>query len=90
MTYQYELPCYDRCKSFYGKAQVTYDLDAQTATLKSYRTFVCRFHFDTGEFERLWSGYSATTMRHINSFCIHIGQSSLGGKAWWDKLPIAS
>lgn len=42
-----------------------------------------------GEFVRLWSGYSVTTMRHINSFLDFFGISG-GGKAWWDAQTISA
>ena len=53
---------------------------------------ICAFIFAftiirNGNFERLWSGYSATTMRHINSFIDTFGTNG-GGKAWWDKLAV--
>lgn len=35
--------------------------------LVSYETRVARVASD-GSFHRLWSGYSATTMRHVNEF----------------------
>lgn len=88
MNHTTELPCYDRCKSFYGKAHVIYDPEKRTYTLRSYETDVIRYLPKIDEFERLWSGYSVTTMRHVNSFCAHMGHPSLGGKAWWDSLPV--
>lgn len=56
---------YDRAKSFYGKAKVI-EKDGETV-LQSYDTQVCKISA-SGEFVRMWSGYSVTTMRHINSF----------------------
>lgn len=38
-----------------------------------------------GKLEKLWHGYSATTMRHINSFCDTFGIDG-GGKRWWENL----
>ena len=80
----YELSCYDSRKSFYGKATV---LETESGYyLKSYDTIVCYFSRN-GEFIRLWDGYSATTMRHINSFLLYCRVSGCyGGKAWWDEL----
>jgi hypothetical protein len=71
ITKNYELPCLDSRKSFYGKAFVKIERD--TATLQSYSTDVIKYNMETGEVTRLWAGYSATTMRHINSFLIHMG-----------------
>lgn len=79
----YELPCYDSRKSFYGKARVIEAPEGRY--LQSYDTVVCFISYG-GTFEKLWSGYSATTMRHINSFMHHIGWTECGGKAWWDNL----
>ena len=69
-------------KSFYGRALV-YVTDDGTKTLRSYQTAVCRVTPD-GVFHRMWSGYSATTMRHVNAFLKLYGIPG-GGKAWWDK-----
>lgn len=60
---QFDLPVVnDIRKSFYGKAKVT-ELDNGDIELTSYNTVVCRIH--NGVFQRLWNGYSATTMRHL-------------------------
>ena len=61
-----ELQCRDGRKSFYKKAFIIERNDG--IYLKSYDTLVCRITH--GVFQRLWNGYSATTMRHINSFLI--------------------
>lgn len=76
---------HDRAKSFYGKAKVI-EKDGETV-LQSYDTEVCKINTN-GEFVRLWSGYSVTTMRHINSFIGMFGIEG-GGKKWWDALPTA-
>lgn len=79
-----ELPCTDSRKSFYGKATVIYTPD-NCKYLRSYNTIVC--YVDAfGIFHRTWDGYSATTMRHINSFLDYCHISG-GGKAWWDNYP---
>ena len=75
---------YDRVKSFYGKAKVI-EKDGETL-LQSYDTTVCKID-KSGEFVRMWEGYSATTMRHINAFIEMFGISG-GGKKWWDALPV--
>ena len=76
-------PIYANCKSFYGKAKVT-DL-GDLILLQSYKTTVCAIK--DGRFIRIWNGYSATTMRHINEF---IAQNDIpgGGKKWWDDLTV--
>lgn len=75
---------YDRVKSFYGKAKVI-EKDGETV-LQSYDTKVCKINA-SGEFVRMWGGYSVTTMRHINAFIEMFGIEG-GGKKWWDALPI--
>lgn len=82
----YELKPNNRQKSFYGKATVT-EHDNGTIELKSYNTIVCRIQ--NGIFQRLWGGYSATTMKHINAFVDYFGIAG-GGKAWWDGLGVVN
>lgn len=76
---------YDRAKSFYGKAKVI-ERDNGEKVLQSYNTFVCRITA-AGRFVRMWGGYSATTMRHVNSFLSFYDMNG-GGKAWWDMQPV--
>ena len=85
----YDLPVmgYDRAKSFYGKAKVI-EKDNGEKVLQSYNTEVCKIT-SGGEFVRLWSGYSVTTMRHVNSFLTFFNLSG-GGKAWWDAQTISA
>ena len=40
-----------------------------------------------GWFVRMWGGYSATTMRHVNSFLSFYDMNG-GGKSWWDMQPV--
>lgn len=77
----YELQPNDSRKSFYGKARVI-EKDNGEKVLQSYNTEVCKVT-SGGQFVRLWSGYNATTMRHVNSFLDLVGIAG-GGKAWWD------
>ena len=62
----YELAPTDSHKSFYGKAKVLVEND--TETLVSYDTPIIR-RYSNGKLERLWSGWSATTGRHVAAFC---------------------
>lgn len=78
-----ELMPTNRQKSFYGKAQVTFTDDG-AKTLFSYDTPILRINADNS-LTKLWDGYSATTMKHINSFCDTFGISG-GGKRWWETL----
>lgn len=83
----YELTPTDRRKSFYGKARVI-EKDNGEKVLQSYNTEVCKIT-SGGEFVRMWGGYSATTMRHVNSFLDCFGIPG-GGKAWWDAQAISA
>lgn len=66
MTRIYDLePLYQ--KSFYGKAKVEIKDDG-TETLYSYDTPIIRRNPD-GTLKRLWFDWSATTGKHIMSFC---------------------
>lgn len=81
---RYALQPTNNRKSFYGKAQVI-EQDNGDIELQSYDTIVARIR--NGNFERLWDGYSATTMNHINSFLDTFGIDG-GGKAWWISLEV--
>lgn len=79
----YELSPINGRKSFYGKCTVI-----ETSTrqyLKSYDTIVCYYDEVTKTFVKLWDGYSATTMNHINSFMKFLG-FNMGGKHFWESL----
>lgn len=82
----FDLKPTDGRKSFYGKAVVR-QLNG-TATLYSYETPVIRRNRD-GSFSRLWAGYSATTMRHVNAFMDHYGAPRGVSKSEWLALPVA-
>lgn len=75
----------DRAKSFYGKAKII-EMENGEKVLQSYNTFVCRITA-AGQFVRMWGGYSATTMRHVNSFLSFYNMSG-GGKSWWNMQPV--
>ena len=64
---KYELTPNDHHKSFYGKAYVIKS-DNGSETLYSYDTPIITKTI-SGEFKKLWEGWSATTGRHIASFC---------------------
>lgn len=72
-------------KSFYGKAKII-EYENGDVELLSYNTVVCRIH--NGLFQRVWNGYSATTMRHINAF-LTFYKIEGGGKTWWNALQVA-
>ena len=61
-----------------------YNSDTNTCTIFSYDTPV--FSCDSDGFHRLWSGYSATTLRDINT-CI-VGVRGKLTKKEWDAMPV--
>ena len=82
----YELhPVFDGAKSFYGKATIRTEGD--DIILRSYNTDVAKI--SCGKFIRLWSGYSATTMRHVAEFHKQAGLGGIG-KADWKKLRVCA
>lgn len=83
----FDLPCLDSRKSFYGKAQVIENKDG-SKYLRSYETIVCSIDA-SGKFKRHWSGYSPTTMRHVNSFLEFYGIYG-GGAKWWRDQEVVS
>ena len=76
--------------SFYGKAKVIRD-NFGTYYLQSYETIVAVYVDAPGNpdngFHRLWSGWSATTGRHISAFCSYVGCAQVNKKQW-DKMPV--
>lgn len=74
-------------KSFYGKAKVVstvVNLD-RYYTLHSYDTPVVSVYVDrngTPFVKKLWNGYSATTLRHINELLMQQGFPKLSARVW--------
>lgn len=75
----YELAPNNGRKSFYGQAKVIIN-DNGAEVLYSYDTPIMR-RYSSGKLERLWSGWSATTGRHVAAFC-GINKSA------WDKMEV--
>jgi len=80
----FDLRPVDNRKSFYGKCSVIEKNGAYF--LRSYNTIVCGLS-KSGKFSRYWGGYSATTQRHIDSFCAYFNIAG-GGKKWWEGQPV--
>lgn len=76
---KYEIIPQNGRKSFYVKAIVTEENGNKILT--SYTTDVARIDAQ-GHFARLWNGYSATTMNHVNSFRIMNGLNPISKKEW--------
>ena len=70
----FELPGSNHRASYYTN-------EAGELTLMSYYTNVCKID-KAGNFIKLWNNYSATTMKHINTFRQMAGLESLNKKEW--------
>lgn len=87
-NFSYDLmPLHTNQKSFYGKASVYVAKDGRDNyyTLRSYETAVVSVYVgpdDIPYIKRLWGGYSATTMRHVNEFLMQEGFTKLSARAW--------
>lgn len=86
MTYELK-PFHTNQKSFYGKAKVTvsYNGDGMGLVLESYDTQVVIVKIEKGGMPcimRLWDGYSATTMRHVNELLMQEDFPKLSARAW--------
>ena len=81
----YDLPCFDGRKSFYGKARVLDDREGNHQ-LKSYSTLVCTIRKD-GALIKLSPVATQTTRRHIRSFFALFDRPYPGNRAW-DELPL--
>ena len=73
-------------KSYYNKAFVI-EKGNNIKQLKSYQTIVCEYNTDTGEFTRLWAGYSPTTGNHIKDFIKLYNINFDFNKKNWESLP---
>ena len=50
--------------------------------LQSYDTLILCVDKKSGKINKLWSGYSVTTMKHINTFLSSYNGMTLNKKAW--------
>lgn len=80
-------PLYTKQKSFYGKAIVHAAEDGSDNyyTLYSYGTAVVSVYVgpdDIPYIKRLWGGYSATTMRHVNELLMQEDFPRARGALW--------
>ena len=69
-------------KDYYGKAKI-YTGDDGATVLRSYNTNVAKIT-KSGDFIRLWAGYSSTTQKHINDFRKLHGLDAINKKQWLD------
>ena len=88
VNFNYDLsPVHTGQKSFYGKARVyAYEHGSDTYyTLNSYGTPVVSVYFGSDNIpyiKRLWNGYSATTLRHVNELLMQEEFPKLSARAW--------
>lgn len=88
INFSYDLlPILTSQKSFYGKARVYAVADGgdHYRTLHSYGTAVASVytgHDNITYIKKLWGGYSATTMRHVNEFLMQEKFPKLSARAW--------
>lgn len=80
----FELQPIDNRQSFYGKIKVI-EQDNGEAVLYSYNTAVLK-RTENGDFFRLWTGETRTTIRHVNAFLKFYGVDG-GGLAFWRTIP---
>lgn len=62
--------------------RATYRTENGKIILTSYYTDVLAIDIDTREVQKLWKGYSATTMKHINKFLEMFGLPCMSKKDW--------
>lgn len=80
-------PLYTNQKSFYGKAKfgVVRDGADMHICLRSYDTNVVSVFVDANGVpfvKKLWNGYSATTLRHVNELLMQHDFPKLSASAW--------
>lgn len=67
-------------KSFGRRAFVT-EFDNGSRFLMSYGTTICAID-SSRTFRRIWEGYSATTMKHVNAFRDKFGLTPITKDEW--------
>lgn len=64
-------------------------MDDGTVVLMSYNTNVLRYNPTTLSVQRLWDGYSKTTMKHVLAFCWTLNiHATISTKRAWSNLPV--
>ena len=66
---------------FGGRAIIKIDHDG-SLILQSYYTDVCRYDIKTDKFEKIWNGFSVTTLKHINIFRRFLALNTLSKREW--------
>ena len=71
-----------------------YRVNGDFIELKSYDTIVFDYNVTTGEFNRRWGGYSATTLKHVQMFWCYVTdeqyqKNTTFGKKNWESMKVA-
>ena len=56
--------------------------DGNTVYLQSYDTIVLSVDILTGTIKKLWDGYTATTLKHVNAFLKGFNGQQFNKKTW--------
>ena len=56
--------------------------DGNTVYLQSYDTLVLSVNIATGKIKKLWDGYTATTLKHVNAFLKGFNGLQFNKKSW--------
>jgi hypothetical protein len=56
--------------------------DGNTVYLQSYDTIVLSVDILTGTIKKMWNGYTATTLKHVNAFLKGFNGQQFNKKSW--------
>ena len=56
--------------------------DGNTVYLQSYDTIILSVNIATGKIKKLWDGYTATTLKHVNAFLKGFNGQQFNKKSW--------
>ena len=66
----------------FGNRAIVKITDTGDLILQSYYTDVCRYNLKTGEFIKLWEGFSVTTLKHVNIFRRFLALNTISKREW--------
>ena len=69
-------------EGFCGRALIIPENGGDELVLRSYYTDVCSYDLQTGLFTKTWSGYSNTTLKHINIFRSFLKLPQFSKREW--------
>lgn len=56
--------------------------DGNTVYLQSYDTLILSVNIATGTIKKMWDGYTATTLKHVNAFLKGFNGQQFNKKTW--------